>query len=239
MARSRRTASSTARREWTNLQLDEVALPIVLAWQLERFDSATYTEHVKPAADFVAETGPKTPQERWENQEGWSPGTIAAEIAGLVAAADIARRNGDDDSAQAWELVADDWQSKVDSWTATENGPYSPRPYYLRLTKDGKAQRGHDVFDRRRRPFRHRPARGRRPELPGARATRRQALRPPGRGQHGAGGRRAARCRHPQRQVLAPLQLRRLRRDGYRRAVGHHRARHVHHVRPHLADLRR
>ena len=127
---------------WTNLQLDEVALPIVLAWQLERFDSATYTEHVKPAADFVAETGPKTPQERWENQEGWSPGTIAAEIAGLVAAADIARRNGDDDSAQAWELVADDWQSKVDSWTATENGPYSPRPYYLRLTKDAKPNVG-------------------------------------------------------------------------------------------------
>ncbi|MET0513381.1 MAG: glycoside hydrolase family 15 protein [Thermoleophilaceae bacterium] len=88
---------------WTNLQLDEVALPIVLAWQLERFDSATYTEHVKPAAEFVVANGPDSPQERWENQEGWSPGTIAAELAGLVAAADIARRNGDDDSAQAWE----------------------------------------------------------------------------------------------------------------------------------------
>ena len=127
---------------WTNLQLDEVALPIVLAWQLERFDSATYNEHVKPAADFVVANGPDSPQERWENQEGWSPGTIAAEIAGLVAAADIARRNGDDDSAQAWELVADDWQSKVDSWTATENGPYSPRPYYLRLTKDANPNAG-------------------------------------------------------------------------------------------------
>ena len=62
----------------------------MLAWQLERFDSATYAEHVKPAADFVVANGPDSPQERRENQEGWSPGTIAAEIAGLVAAADIA-----------------------------------------------------------------------------------------------------------------------------------------------------
>ena len=38
--------------------------------------------------------------------------------------------------------MADDWQSKVDSWTATENGPYSPRPYYLRLTKDAKPNVG-------------------------------------------------------------------------------------------------
>jgi glucoamylase len=127
---------------WTNLQLDEVALPLVLAWQLHRFDASTYAQHVKPAADFIVANGPVTPQERWENQEGYSPATIAAEIAGLVSAADIARRNGDAASAAGWEAVADDWQSKVDAWTATSNGPYSPRPYYLRLTKDGNPQAG-------------------------------------------------------------------------------------------------
>jgi glucoamylase len=121
---------------WTNLQLDEVALPLVLAWQLGRFDAATYG-HVKRSADFIAANGPFTPQERWENQSGYSPGTIAAEVAGLVCAADIARRNGDAASAQSWEAVADDWQAKVDDWTATSNGPYDPKPYYLRLTKDG------------------------------------------------------------------------------------------------------
>jgi glucoamylase len=127
---------------WTNLQLDEVALPLVLAWQLRRADAETYALHVKPAADFVVANGPVTPQERWENQSGYSPGTIAAEIAGLVAAADIARRNGDETSATAWETVADDWQAKVDGWTATTNGPYSPLPYYLRLTKDGNPDAG-------------------------------------------------------------------------------------------------
>jgi glucoamylase len=126
---------------WTNLQLDEVALPLVLAWQLGRFDAASY-EHVKRSADFIAANGPSTPQERWENQSGFSPGTIAAEIAGLVCAADIARRNGDAASAQSWEAVADDWQAKVDDWTATTNGPYDPKPYYLRLTKDEQPNAG-------------------------------------------------------------------------------------------------
>jgi glucoamylase len=120
---------------WTNLQMDEVALPIVLAWQLDRFDAPTYSEHIRKAADFIAANGPYTPQERWENQSGWSPGTIAAEIAGLICAADIARRNGDVTSAQRWETVADEWESQVEAWTATSNGPYGPRPYYLRLTK--------------------------------------------------------------------------------------------------------
>jgi glucoamylase len=129
---------------WGNLQLDEVALPIVLAWQLGRRDAALYRDHIKKAADFLVDfpDAPFSPQERWENQSGYSPGTIAAEIAGLVCAADIARRNGDAASAARYEQTADDWQRRVEGWTATTNGPYSPRPYYLRLTKDGNPNAG-------------------------------------------------------------------------------------------------
>jgi glucoamylase len=123
--------------EWDNIQMDEVALPIVLAWQLRRFERDLYEGHIKRAADYIVANGPFTRQERWENQSGYSPGTIAAEIAGLVCAADIARRNGDAASATRYEATADDWQAKVDSWTVTQNGPYDPKPYYLRLTKDG------------------------------------------------------------------------------------------------------
>jgi len=129
---------------WGNLQLDEVALPIVLAWQLGRNDSTLYRDHIKKAADFLVNfpNAPFTPQERWENQSGFSPGTIASEIAGLVCAADIARRNGDSTSAALYEKTADDWQKRVQGWTATTNGPYSTRPYYLRLTKDGRPNSG-------------------------------------------------------------------------------------------------
>ncbi len=126
---------------WKSLQLDEVALPVVLAWWTGRTGPADWA-HVRKAADFIRAKGPKTEQERWENQSGWSPNTIAAEIAGLVCAADIARRNGDPARAAAYDATADDWQAKVDSWTATTNGPYSPKPYYLRITKDGKPNTG-------------------------------------------------------------------------------------------------
>src|SRR4051794_3872043 len=129
------------KEHWTNVQLDEVAFPIVLAWQLQREDADTWS-HVKRAADYIVAHGPQTPQERWENQSGWSPATIAAEVAGLVCAADIARANGDNASASQYLATADKWQRSVESWTVTTNGPYSPKPYYLRLTKDANPDRG-------------------------------------------------------------------------------------------------
>jgi glucoamylase len=127
---------------WTNVQMDEVAFPIVLAWQLGRDDADTYSQHVKPAADYIVANGPKTNQDRWENQDGWSPGTIGAEIAGLVTAADLARKAGAPDDAARYEATADDWQRNVEKWTATTNGPYSNGPYYLRLTKDANPNDG-------------------------------------------------------------------------------------------------
>ena len=47
-----------------------------------------------------------------------------------------------DGERPAYEALADDWQSKVDKWTATNNGPYAPRPHYLRVTKDAKPNSG-------------------------------------------------------------------------------------------------
>ena len=132
---------------WTNLQLDQVALPIVFAWQLRRTDATTYG-HVKRAVGCILANGPQTVQERWENQGGYSPATIASEIAGLVTGAQIARLNGDTASAAAWEAKADEWQAKVDDWTYTTTGPYGSG-YYLRLTKDGKPNAGttYDIGD--------------------------------------------------------------------------------------------
>jgi glucoamylase len=126
---------------WTSLQLDEVSLPVVLAWWLGRTAAADW-EHVQRAADFILANGPRTQQERWENQDGWSPNTIATEIAALICAADVARLHGDAARAAAYEAKADDWRARVESWTATTNGPYSPKPYYLRVTKDASPDVG-------------------------------------------------------------------------------------------------
>lgn len=134
------TVDGTA--HWQSIQLDEVAFPIVLAWQLDLSDPETYTAHIKKAADYILAHGPFTEQERWENQSGYSPATIASEIAGLLCAADIARVNGDTESAAKYEQKADEWQAQVEGLTATQNGPLSDDPYYLRLTKDGQPNEG-------------------------------------------------------------------------------------------------
>jgi glucoamylase len=134
---------------WTGLQMDEVAFPIVLAHQLGRTDAGTWS-HVERAADFLVsyvdpDTGraaPWSPMERWENQAGYSPATIASEIAGLVCAAEIAKANGDDARAAKYLATADEWQSKVKALTVTKTGPYSSQPYFLRLTKDGNPDAG-------------------------------------------------------------------------------------------------
>ncbi|MEC3976163.1 glucodextranase DOMON-like domain-containing protein [Amycolatopsis sp. H20-H5] len=119
-------------------QLDESAYPILMALQagLDR-DRNLYTDHIRAAADFVVAHGPSFGSERWEEQGGYSPSTIAAEIAGLVAAGVIADRNDDPARARVYRATADRFQRSVKGWTVTSTGPYSPGGYFLRLTKNG------------------------------------------------------------------------------------------------------
>lgn len=126
----------------SGLQMDEVAYPLILAYQLGRTDNETWVKHVKPAADFLVRKGPGTPQERWEEEAGYSPSTIAAEIAGLVCAAEIARRNRDEASVQKYLATADEWARKVDRWTATTSGQYGDKHYYIRISNDDNPDDG-------------------------------------------------------------------------------------------------
>lgn len=129
---------------WPSLQMDEVSYPIILAYQFGRTDSETYLRHVKPAANFIVNHGPATPQERWEEEGGYSPSTIAAEIAGLVCAADIARRNYDEPSSLLWLAAADDWVRKLESWTVTTTGKLGRR-YFLRIAQQGTPDTGEPI----------------------------------------------------------------------------------------------
>ncbi|HEX6649052.1 MAG TPA: glycoside hydrolase family 15 protein [Pyrinomonadaceae bacterium] len=115
------------------LQMDEVALPLVLAYQLKRNDRQAWLKHIKPAADFIVRRGPRTDQDRWEEKPGYSPATIAAEIAGLVCATEIARMNRDDSAAKKYLDTADNWAQNVEKWTVAKGGTSS---YYLRITEN-------------------------------------------------------------------------------------------------------
>lgn len=122
------------------LQMDQVALPLVLAYQLGRQDRQSWLSHIKPAADFIVRNGPRTDQDRWEEKSGYSPAAIAAQIAGLVCAAEIAKANRDDTSATRYLDTADKWVKNVEKWTVTKGEGGSG--YYLRITANDNPDDG-------------------------------------------------------------------------------------------------
>jgi glucoamylase len=119
------------------VQLDETSYPILMDWQSGlAVDGALYRDHVVPAADFLVAHGPSDGVERWEEQTGYSPSTIAAEIAGLTAAAKIASVNHDRGHARVYQATADQFARNIKAWTVTTTGKYAPS-YFLRLSKTG------------------------------------------------------------------------------------------------------
>ena len=119
------------------LQLDEVSYPILMAYLTGLGgDAALWQDHIRPAADFLVANGPSDGVERWEEQGGYSPSTIAAEIAGLTAASAIATSHGDPARARLYQATADDFQRTIKSWTVTTTGPDAAR-YFIRLSKTG------------------------------------------------------------------------------------------------------
>jgi len=136
------------RTRWGGEQMDNVAFPQVMAAQLAEVgitpEEAAYGyENVRRSADYIANNGPPTAQERWEEESGYSPSSIAAEIAGLACAGDLALDADERGDALAWLALADEWTRRVADWTATTTGTdrLDP-PYYLRVTRDGDPDAG-------------------------------------------------------------------------------------------------
>ncbi|HEX3961941.1 MAG TPA: glucodextranase DOMON-like domain-containing protein [Trebonia sp.] len=127
------------------LQLDETADPILAAWQAGlASDASLYTTHIRPAADFLVANGPADGVERWEEQSGFSPSTMADEVAGLVAAAAIAKVQGDSASQRLFLATADDFRALIMATTVTSDGPLSSQPYFIRLSKNGDPNSAYD-----------------------------------------------------------------------------------------------
>jgi glucoamylase len=100
---------------WVGVQLDEAALPILLAAKRREMGEAELpgsAAMVRAAVGFIARTGPSSPQDRWEENPGVSPFTLAAAISALVAAAPWL---ADDERDYALSL-ADDWNERLEFW---------------------------------------------------------------------------------------------------------------------------
>lgn len=123
---------------WTGMQLDEVASPIVLAWRLWKagglgsFDVFPFIER---AAGFLVRHAPVTQQERWEENAGYSPSTLAAVITGLICASDLVQAHGASEMAGMLAVFADWLESNLEDWTVTNEGVLHPdiQRHYMRI----------------------------------------------------------------------------------------------------------
>ena len=119
-------------------EIDEDAYPLLMAWDAGfAGDNSFYEQHLRPDADFIVAHGPAYGEDRWEEHIAYSPSTIAAEIAGLTAAAHLAQAAGDPARALLYQATADDYQRNVKSWTVTDTGPYGDHRYFIRLSPTG------------------------------------------------------------------------------------------------------
>ncbi len=140
---------------WTGNQLDEVALPVLLACKLKSVGALTIAVPVetmiRKAVAYMVTNGPVSDQDRWEENAGVSPFTLTIAIAALVAAADFFAA---DEKAYVLSL-ADSWNERIEAWTYVTSGPFcapcAVDGYYIRLAPrdiDG-GLRGHIMVKNR------------------------------------------------------------------------------------------
>jgi glucoamylase len=109
-------------RYWSGQQMDETAFPILLVDLAKRnqiFDQSEQARlwpMVRKAAGFLVRNGPVTQEDRWEEDPGYSPFTLAVEIAALLAAADFAEQFQEPQVAIYLRETADAWNASIERW---------------------------------------------------------------------------------------------------------------------------
>lgn len=148
---------------WHGVQMDETALPILLFDLVAREgalleDDVTqrrFWPMVRAAAGFLVCNGPVTQQDRWEEDGGYTPYTLAAEIAALLVAAEWAERVGESALAPYLRATADSWHAQVERWLYVRDTPLARRcgadGYYLRIA-EGDSDGADDFIDIKNRP---------------------------------------------------------------------------------------
>ncbi len=131
----------TGQSYWGGLQMDETAFPILLADSLRRergLEGIDVWPMVLKAASFIVCNGPVTQEDRWEEDGGYSPFTLAVEIASLVAAADFADDAGAGGVSAYLRATADAWNSLVEHWTYVTDTDLARqvgvKGYYVRIS---------------------------------------------------------------------------------------------------------
>ena len=152
---------------WTGIQLDETAFPILFAELLRRereLEDLDPWPMMRNAAGFIVRHGPVTQQDRWEEDGGYSPFTLAVEIAALIIASDYAESIGDPATAQVLRETADAWNDNIERWTYVTGTEFARlagvEGYYTRIAPPESADPSimADVLPTGYVPIRNRPA---------------------------------------------------------------------------------
>jgi len=134
---------------WDGIQMDETALPILLVSLAHRegvlaeADMAQLWPMVRCAAGYLARNGPVSPQDRWEEDPGYSPFTVGAEIAALLAAAELADLFHEAQVGVYLREIADVWHDCIDRWMYASGtdwaSKYGVKGYYVRIAASATA----------------------------------------------------------------------------------------------------
>ena len=134
---------------WSGIQMDETALPILLVDLAARegvLDAAgrdALWPMVQRAAAFLVRNGPVSPQDRWEEEPGYAPFTIATEIAALLVAADLAERAANIVAADYLRATADAWNASIERWLYVSGTAlahqHAVEGYYVRVAVPDQA----------------------------------------------------------------------------------------------------
>jgi glucoamylase len=122
---------------WGGIQLDEVAFPVILATKLAEENQLRglggVGAMVARAARYLAQNGPISPQDRWEENAGISPFTLGVQIVALIAAAEWL-----EGEERTFVLsIADYWNERIEDWTYVVGGELAAQfgvdGYYVRI----------------------------------------------------------------------------------------------------------
>jgi glucoamylase len=128
---------------WNGVQMDETGFPILLVdlanreGVLDKSELARLWPMVRRAAGFLVRNGPVTQEDRWEEDPGYSPFTLAVEVAALLCAAELADTH-EPAIASYLRETADAWNSAIERWTYAAGTALSREVgvdgYYVRIS---------------------------------------------------------------------------------------------------------
>jgi glucoamylase len=131
---------------WKGVQMDQTALPIMLVDLVNREiklsdnDLKHFWPMMRKAAGYLVANGPRTNQDRWEENAGYTTFTLAVEVAALIIAAEYAEHNNEPQLAEFLRETADFWNTSIERWTYVTGSDLAKfvgvEGYYVRVNSE-------------------------------------------------------------------------------------------------------